>query len=92
MLHDVQLGTIGEKMRAAGKPTPLGAPYGAQWLFERWPFRKIAGGNIGAIQVPDDRSALIPFALRLMSVPFEIEGKTEARTCAAIYQSLGKLA
>ena len=92
VLHDIQLGTIGEKMRAAGKPTPWGAPYGAQWLFERWPYRKIGGGNIGAIQVPDDRRALIPFALRLMSIPFEIEGKTEIRACAALYQSLGELA
>jgi predicted O-methyltransferase YrrM len=92
VLHDVALGTIGEKMREEGKPTPWGAPYGAQWLFDRWPFRKIRGGNIGAIQVPNDRSELIPFALRLMSVPFEIEGKTELRTCAALYQSLGELA
>ena len=92
VLHDIQLGTIGEKMRAAGQPTPWGAPYGAQWLFERWPYRKIGGGNIGAIQVPDDRRALIPFALRLMSIPFEIEGKTEIRACTALYQSLGELA
>ncbi len=92
VLHDIQLGTIGEARRAAGKPIPSRMPYGAQWLFERWPFRKIAGGNIGAIQLPNDRSALIPFALRFMSVPFELEGKTEARTCAALYQSLGKLA
>lgn len=92
VLHDVELGTIGETLREAGKPTPWGTPYGAQWLFDRWPWRKIGGGNIGAVQVPDDRRALVPFALRLMSVPFEIEGKTATRTCAALYQSLGELA
>jgi len=92
VLHDVQLGTLGENLRAAGKPTPWGTPYGAEWLFHRWPFRKISGGNIGAIQVPDDRRTLVAFALRFMSVPFEIEGKAEARACAAIYQSLGELA
>ena len=91
VLHDVQLGTLGANLRAAGKPTPRGTPYGAQWLFDRWPFRKISGGNIGAIQVPDDRRTLVPFSLRFMSVPSEIEGKAEARACGALYQSLGEL-
>jgi predicted O-methyltransferase YrrM len=92
VLHDIQLGLIGEEMRAAGEPTPWGAPYGVQWLFERWPFRKISGGNVGAIQLPAKLNALIPFALRLMSVPFESEAKTEAYLRAILYQTLGELA
>jgi cephalosporin hydroxylase len=91
VLHDVRLGTIGEEMRAAGQPTPWGSPYGAQWLFERWPFRKISGGNIGAIQLPNDKRALIPFALRLMSIPFEIEEKALERGSRALYQSFEAL-
>ncbi len=91
VLHDIRLGTIGEEMRAAGKPIPSRMPYGAQWLFDRWPFRKIEGGNVGAIQLPNDRKALIPFALRFMSVPFELEGKAETRACRALYQGLGEL-
>ena len=91
VLHDIQLGTIGEEKRAAGQPIPSRMPYGAQWLFDRWPFRKIEGGNIGAIQLPNDRRTLILFGLRFMSVPFELEGKAEARACSALYQSLGEL-
>jgi predicted O-methyltransferase YrrM len=91
ILHDIRLGAIGQQMKAAGQPTPLAMPFGAQWLFERWPFRKIDGGNIGAVQIPDDKSQLVPFALRLMSVPFEIEGKHVDRACAAIYRGFEKL-
>jgi hypothetical protein len=47
LLHDTVLGTRGEEMRARGEPLPHGAPYGAEWLFQRWPFPKINGGNIG---------------------------------------------
>ena len=91
LLHDIRLGTIGREMKAAGQPTPFAMPFGAQWLFERWPYRKISGGNIGAIQLPNDKRELIPFAFRLMSVPFEIEGKQADRACTAIYQSFEKL-
>jgi predicted O-methyltransferase YrrM len=91
VLHDIQLGTIGRKMKESGQATPWGAPYGAEWLFNNWPFRKISGGNIGAVQLPADKSALIPFALRLMTVRFEIEGKAAARARRALYQSFGEL-
>ncbi len=94
LLHDIQLGTIGEKMRASGEPTPWGAPYGGEWLFDSWPWRKISGGNIGAVQLPNDKSALIPFALRLMSMPFEINGKNgkaTVRARRALYQSFSEL-
>ncbi len=62
MLHDIQLGTIGRKAKDAAWIALLGAPEGAEWLFECWPFRKIRGGNIGAVQLPNEKSALIPFA------------------------------
>lgn len=92
VLHDTQLGTIGRKAVAAGQTLRWGAPYGAEFLFDHWPFRKISGGNIGAVQVPVDKSALIPFALRLMSVPFEITGKASSRARRALFESLGPLA
>ena len=91
LLHDIRLGTIGQEMKTAGQPTPFAMPFGAQWLFESWPYRKISGGNIGAIQLPNDKRELVPFAFRLMSVPFEIEGKQADRACTAIYQSFEKL-
>jgi hypothetical protein len=101
VLHDIQLGTLGRKAIEAG-PTSgnqvffdavvkRGAPYGAEWLFDNWPFRKISGGNIGAVQLPDDKSALIPFVWRLMSVPFEVTGKAATRARRALYRSFGEL-
>lgn len=96
VLHDIQLGTTGRSMAAAGKPFRWGAPDGAEKLFARWPFRKISGGNIGAVQMPNDKRALVPFAMRLMAEPFEIEsGATETakskRARRAFYQSLSDL-
>lgn len=74
LLHDIQLGTIARRSNAADQIC-WGAAEGAEWLFQSWPWRKISGGNIGGVQLPPERSALIPFALRLMSMPFEIKGK-----------------
>ena len=116
VLHDIQLGTIGRKAIEAGQAWKYDASYGAEWLFDNWPFRKISaatdlksvkriqevcaelerwvrglGSNIGAVQLPNDKSTLIPFALRLMSVPFEITGKAATRLRRALYQSFGEL-
>ncbi len=89
VLHDIRLGTLSRKAIEAGQTLSWGTPYGAEWLFDHWPFRKISSGNIGAIQLPADKSALIPFALRLMAVPFEIPSK--ARPRRALYQTFGQL-
>jgi predicted O-methyltransferase YrrM len=91
VFHDIQWGTMGRQAVEAGQTLRWGASYGAEWLFDRWPFRKISGGNIGAIQLPDEKSALIPFALRLMRLQFEITGKDARRTPLALYQSLFEL-
>jgi len=56
---------------------------------ERWV--RGLGSNIGAVQLPNDKSALIPFALRLMSVPFEITGEAATQARRALYQSFGEL-
>jgi len=87
VLHDIQLGTYGQDERAAGRTLEDGTPYGAEWLFERWPFRKIRSFHIGAIELPPDLSTLIPFALKLMNEPFEIAGKTAKRIRRALYES-----
>ena len=91
LLHDIQLGTYGESERAAGRPLEAGTPFGAEWLFERWPFRKIRSFHIGAIELPARIDGLIPFALKLMSQPWEITGHTAARVRRALYQSLAPL-
>src|ERR1043166_7745009 len=77
MLHDTRLGTKGREASRSGQTFRFVAAYGAEWLFDYWPFRKISGGNIGAIQLPDDKGARIPFALRLLSIPFEVEDRHE---------------
>ena len=87
LLHDIQLGTYGKAERDAGNKLESGTPFGAEWLFDRWPFRKIRSFHIGAIELPQRKDALIPFALDLMEEPFEIIGKTAKRIRRALYQS-----
>ena len=49
--------------------------YGPRWLFEAWPFNKIKGVgrwvSIAAVQLPEDPTALIPVAQRLLARPWE---------------------
>jgi hypothetical protein len=87
LLHDIQLGTYGKAERDAGKQLEGGTPYGAEWLFERWPFRKIRSFHIGAIELPPRKESLVPFALTLMEQPFEVTGKAAQRIRRALYRS-----
>jgi predicted O-methyltransferase YrrM len=87
LLHDIQLGTYGKEEREAGRTLEAGTPYGAEWLFERWPFRKIRSFHIGAIELPARHDALIPFALNLMEQPFEVTGQTAKRIRRALSES-----
>jgi predicted O-methyltransferase YrrM len=91
LLHDIQLGTYGESERDAGKQLEAGTPYGAEWLFEHWPFRKIRSFHIGAVELPPRTDALIPFALELMKQPFEIGGNAAKRVRHALYRSFADL-
>ncbi len=91
LLHDTRLGTMTRQALDPGCKPMFALEYGAEWLFEHWPFRKISGGNIGAVQLPVEKGALIPFALRMMRIPFQITGKLEHATRAAIYESLAAL-
>lgn len=91
VLHDVHLATYGRKLREAGQPLEGDTPFGAEWLFERWPFRKIRSAHIGAIELPPRRTALIPFALSLMEEPFEIADGAVKRVRRALYQSFTEL-
>jgi hypothetical protein len=92
LLHDIQLGTYGKGECEAGKQLEAGAPYGAEWLFDAWPFRKIRSFHIGAIELPAATSALIPFALGLMTKPFELTGKAARRIRTSLYRSFADLA
>lgn len=72
VLHDIQLGTMAATQPEIAATFTHGAPFGAEWLFDCWPFAKISGGNIGAVQLPLDRRALLQPALALMARPFEV--------------------
>lgn len=72
LLHDIRLGTLVEESRNAGAPLPFEAVFGAEWLFNDWPWSKIDGGNIGAIRLPQQKKALRPFAQKLMIRPLEV--------------------
>jgi predicted O-methyltransferase YrrM len=91
VLHDIQLGTYGKNQREAGQVLEGGTPYGAEWLFDRWPFRKIRSFHIGAIELPTPKDALIPLALSLMEQPFEVTGKAAKRARRALYESFAEL-
>jgi hypothetical protein len=80
ILHDIELGSLGERLDAAGTPLEHGAPSGAQWLFEAWPFEKISGGNIGALRLPPRVHDLVPFALAMLRIPSELEPLPTRRT------------
>jgi predicted O-methyltransferase YrrM len=91
LLHDTRLGTIGREAGKNGQTFRWATAYGAEWLFDYWPFRKISGRNIGAIQLPNDKSALIPFALCLMSMPFELEDRHERTARRAVHRTFERL-
>jgi predicted O-methyltransferase YrrM len=91
VVHDINLGSLGEKMRAAGTPFDYGAPFGAQWLFEAWPFGKISGGNIGALQLPASLRDLVPFALAMLRIPSELEPLPTRRTLEAFFAAVVNL-
>ena len=91
VLHDIQLGTCGQRERDAGRQLEDVTPYGAEWLFERWPFRTVRSFHIGAIELPPRKDALIPFALDLMDTPFELTSKAAQRIRAALYRSFAEL-
>ncbi|HYJ05018.1 MAG TPA: class I SAM-dependent methyltransferase [Chthoniobacterales bacterium] len=91
LLHDTRLGTMGREASKNSQTSRWVTAYGPEWLFDYWPFRKISGGNIGAIQLPDEKSALIPFAVRLMSLPFEIEDRHERAVRRAVHRTFERL-
>lgn len=91
VLHDIQLGTIGVNTEKKGEPIPYGAPFGAEWLFNGWPFPKISGGNIGAVQLPSDKLALLPMALKLAALGFEMSPAAHRQMREALYRSLADL-
>jgi len=88
VLHDIKLGSMTRQAIEAGRKPRCKPVFGAEWLFARWPFTKISGGNIGAVQLPADKGELVAFALQLMSKPFEITEDHARIIRPALYQCL----
>ena len=64
ILHDIDLPRV----------APRYAAWGAKWLFDQWPFEKVAGGqqqNVGAVRLPADLTTLLPLARTLLARPWE---------------------
>ena len=72
LLHDIRLGSLVEAYRKEGVSLSYGALFGAEWLFNGWPWSKIDGGNIGAVQLPAEKKALLRSTRKLMNLPFEV--------------------
>lgn len=90
VLHDIRLGS--KPGKGVRESSSFGTPFGAEWLFQNWPFRKISGGEIGAIQLPANKTAMVPAALSLMQLPFEVSPGNESRRARrALHQSLVEL-
>ena len=91
VFHDVRLGTHTAE-KGDLESLAFGAPFGAEWFFQNWPFRKISGGNIGAVRIPAEKSAMVAPALRLMELPFEVNpGNESRRDRRALHQGLVEL-
>ena len=90
LLHDITLGSTGVSTKKRGKGPRCG-PFGAEWLFAEWPFRKISSANIGAVQMPGKKTAIIPMALRLMKLPFEMSVATHRKIRRVLYENLAEL-
>ena len=88
VVHDIELGSLAERVRAAGVTLEHGAPSGAQWLFEAWPFEKISGGNIGALRLPSKVRDLVPFALAMLRIPSELQPIPAQRTLEAFFAAV----
>ena len=88
VLHDIQLGTMAATRPEKAATLTHGAPFGAEWLFASWPFAKISGGNIGAVQLPRDRRTLLQSALALMARPFEVGAWSERKFRKELGRSL----
>jgi predicted O-methyltransferase YrrM len=78
-LHDVALGSLVAAAECAGKPLPFGGQFGAEWLFQMWPFEKVKSGNSGAIQLPRKKREIQRVVKTLLKLPFETEGQDHRR-------------
>ncbi len=83
ILHDIDLPAI-----AGGAYAPR---YGAKYVFDHWPDKKIAAGNIGAVRLPDDRRSLGGLVRQLRALPSEVSPNSWTKRWREIDALLEKL-
>ena len=91
VLHDIRLGSVVLEAQRAGQPLAFPGQYGAEWLFDAWPFRKVAAGNIGAVELPAKKHKIRPLVKALLRKPFEIAPQGHRRFEAEIKAALRQL-
>lgn len=78
-LHDVALGSLVAAAERGGRSLPFGGQFGAEWLFQMWPFPKVLSGNSGAIQLPPRKREIRRVVKNLLKLPFEVSRKSHGR-------------
>jgi hypothetical protein len=78
-LHDVALGSLVAKAEREGRHLPFRGDFGAEWLFEMWPFGKVKCGNSGVIRIPARKRAIQRVVKSLMKLPLEVNSKGHPR-------------
>jgi hypothetical protein len=78
MLHDLNLPKY---LREQEQEHERIGDHGPAWLYRLWPGKKFSIGtknnNVGAIQLPSDKSMLISLSEKLLRMPFERNPKVE---------------
>ncbi len=93
IMHDIDLPAVALRLGIPGRS-------GAQWVFDGWPLRKVAAGNIGAMVVPQAVGEVRACIEELLQRPYEVletgwnrYRRMVAETFAATYPgTLGKSA
>lgn len=84
LLHDIDLPALIGRALAAGQQVDHPPRSGAKHIFDYWPDKKIAAGNIGAIRISPDRSSLGSFLARLRELPSEVSPGSWSKRWRAI--------
>jgi hypothetical protein len=90
LMHDIDLPDVIERALAAGERVDYEPVSGAKHVFESWPGKRIRSGNIGAIQIPDDRDSLQDFIDKMRSLPGEVTPGSWTRRWRTIDELLAR--
>jgi Methyltransferase domain len=72
LMHDIDLPATIARSRTQGHGLDLAPAFGAKHVFDFWPDKRIAAGNIGAVKIPRDRRLLDELVAQLKELPSEV--------------------